>query len=109
MMINPGLSNSAPQLPNFGYCVYTSLTRHQNPAFRPPSPPNSGGNRSSKSPKIGGFRGHSRIYARDTMRCAHNARMKIVLPLEGFTELTPDIIRLKIEYSSISPIADRNG
>jgi hypothetical protein len=66
---------------------------------------NFGGRIHSKSPRIGGFRGHSRIYARDTMSCAHNARMKRVLTPDEFTELTPDIIRLKIEYPSISPIA----
>jgi hypothetical protein len=32
--------------------------------FRPPTPPIGGGNMSSKSPKIGRFRGHSRIDAR---------------------------------------------
>ncbi len=32
--------------------------------FSPPSSPIRGGNMSSKSPKIGGFRGDSRIYAR---------------------------------------------
>ncbi|HEY9600672.1 MAG TPA: DUF3656 domain-containing protein [Allocoleopsis sp.] len=52
-----------PSPPSKGYGVHTSPDRPQNPAFSPPSPPTLGGTGSSKSPRIGGFRG------RETLVC----------------------------------------
>ncbi len=36
-----------------------------------PMPPNFGGNKNLKSPRIGGFRGHSNIYARGLVKVCH--------------------------------------
>jgi hypothetical protein len=43
----------------------------------PPQPPILEGSGASKSPRIGGFRGHSRIYARDDHELRSQPRMKI--------------------------------